>query len=59
MSLLYPINNISFWFQIDLPKVPIPLAAKDATAESYDFDTGTEYFDDDPKYVQFSLSLTI
>eukprot|EP00794_Sanderia_malayensis_P011784 gene11784-13004_t len=38
--------------EIDLPKVTIPLAAKDATEETFEFDAGTEYFDDDPKVIQ-------
>ena len=46
LSLITP-----FCLQIDLPKVPIPLAAKDASTEFDEFDTSIEYFDDDPKYV--------
>eukprot|EP00112_Aurelia_sp_Birch-Aquarium-sp1_P009591 Seg2094.6 transcript_id=Seg2094.6/GoldUCD/mRNA.D3Y31 product="Dynactin subunit 4" protein_id=Seg2094.6/GoldUCD/D3Y31 len=38
--------------EIELPKVPVPLAAKDASTEFDEFDVSTDYFDDDPKIIQ-------
>ncbi|XP_065062648.1 dynactin subunit 4-like [Rhopilema esculentum] len=38
--------------EIHLPKVPVPIAAKDASTEFDEFDVSTDYFEDDPKVIQ-------